>query len=54
MFRRSALSLLIGVLALSAVQAEEPALETEDDKTLYALGLLMSRSLSGAGLVPRA
>jgi FKBP-type peptidyl-prolyl cis-trans isomerase len=41
------LSLLVG--CASAGPAEDVALETEDQKTLYALGLAMSRQLTSAG-----
>ncbi len=39
-------------LCLVPAQAEEPALETEDAKTIYALGLVLAQRLAGFGLTP--
>ena len=44
-------ALLILATAVNAV-ADEPKLETEDQKTLYALGLTINRSLSPFNLSP--
>lgn len=50
--RRMCFSLLAAVLTLSAgsVSADTPALDTEEKKTLYALGLAMSQRLKNLAL----
>jgi len=40
------------LLATVAVHAAEPKLETEDQKSLYSLGVLMSQNLEAFGLSP--
>ena len=52
MLKRLAFS-MVAVLATAApLYAGGPELKTEDDKTLYALGLAMSRNLAIFGLTP--
>jgi len=52
MWKRT-LSVSIVLLALTpSVRAAEPALKTEDDKTLYAIGLAISRNLAQFNLTP--
>ena len=43
---RRLLALLVCLAAFSAVLAEPPALESDDDKLLYTLGLVISRNLA--------
>lgn len=44
---------IVGLLAGAAmVSAAGPELKTEEDKTLYALGVMMSRSLASLSLTP--
>ncbi len=43
---------LAGMLIAAAVQAAEPTLQTEDEKTVYALGLALSRNLQSFNLTP--
>ncbi len=48
---RTAIACALGILLAGApALAQGPALKTEDDKTLYALGLLVSRSLANFNL----
>ncbi len=50
MYRIASAAALSLVLATSAVLAQEPALETDEEKTLYALGLAMGQSLEDFSL----
>jgi FKBP-type peptidyl-prolyl cis-trans isomerase FkpA len=48
----SALLVAMVLLAVSCANASEPALETEEQKTLYALGLAISANLKNVHLTP--
>lgn len=52
MLRKRALTVAFCLLVVSVttLSADEPALDTEDKKTLYAIGIAMSRQLSNFGL----
>ena len=50
MFRIASAAALALVLATSAALAQEPALETDEEKTLYALGIAMGQSLEDFSL----
>ena len=46
MLKRLALSMVAVLVAVAPLYAAGPELKTEDDKTLYALGLAVSRNLA--------
>ncbi len=52
MLRKQALAVAFCLLVVSVtmLSAEQPALDTDDEKTLYAIGIAMSRQLSNFGL----
>ncbi len=51
--RKSVLWSLAGMLAIAPVAtAQEPELKTEDQKTLYAIGLIVSQNLAQFNLTP--
>ncbi len=52
MFKRLVLSMATLLVTVAPLYAEGPELKTDDDKTLYALGLAMSRNLSTFSLTP--
>ena len=51
MIRTIILALAV-VLAASGVHAADPALDTDEQKTIYALGIAISRNLAGFNLSP--
>ena len=52
MLKRLALSMVTVLTMVAPLYAGGPELKTEDDKTLYALGLAMSRNLATFSLTP--
>ena len=52
MLKRLALSMVTVLVTAAPLYAGGPELKTDDDKTLYALGLAMSRNLATFTLTP--
>jgi FKBP-type peptidyl-prolyl cis-trans isomerase FkpA/FKBP-type peptidyl-prolyl cis-trans isomerase FklB len=50
--RRIAITITVLLLSCATARAAEPALETDDQKTLYAIGLALGRSLDRFKLTP--